>query len=229
MKFTAFMIPFLLVLQLAGAGNAQVQLPLDASNCAIFNALNSDRSLYCKQTADLGATRGLIVQMNDTATAPTVQQTIAQLSSPNAELTIIKRPIARKSGSLKIDYRAAKSDNGYFIHFAFDSDTLEKDYRDHLDRLALVLNSPEMKQNCIKITGHTDTIGTKEYNLALSRRRALTVFNYLDTVGKIDQNRFTLEAAGESRPLSEKPRISPYNRRVEFSSKSETSGCTSGS
>ncbi|MFK5997020.1 MAG: OmpA family protein [Rhodobacterales bacterium] len=225
MKFTRFMIPFVLIVQFTGAAFSQVQLPLGASNCAIFNALNPDSSLYCAQPADLGAARGLIVNMDDAITAPVAQQTIAQISPTNAGLTIIKRPAVSKPADLKIDYRAAKSDTGYFIHFAFDSAILEKDYRDHLDRLAIVLNAPEMKQNCIKITGHTDTVGTAEYNQALSRRRAQTVFTYLTTFGKVAKSRFTLEAAGEFRPLPDKPGNSPYNRRVEFSSKSVSSGC----
>jgi len=229
MKFATFMIPFVLIVQFAGAGFAQVQLPLDASNCAIFNALNPDSSLYCAQPADLGAARGLIVHMNDAVIAPTVQQSIAQISPPDTGMAIIKKPAAPKTGLRIIDYRAAKDDASYFIHFAFNSERLEKDYRAHLDRLAIVLGTAEMKQNCIKITGHTDTIGTEAYNLALSRRRALSVFNYLTTFGKIDKNRFTLEAAGETRPLPDKPGNSPYNRRVEFSSKSVSGGCASNS
>ena len=135
----------------------------------------------------------------------------------------------KQTSALKIDYKAAKSESGYYIHFAFDSEVLEKDYRDHLDRLIIVLNSDAMKGNCVKITGHTDTLGSAQYNLNLSRRRAHSVYTYLITSKKIDKNRFTIEALGQTQPLPDKKGESPYNRRVEFSSKITTLDCRANS
>jgi outer membrane protein OmpA-like peptidoglycan-associated protein len=221
-----FIATFLLAFQVPGQSLAQVNLPLEASNCAIFNALNPDSSLYCDQATNLGTPRGLIVQMDELANAPVAPKTLAQLPITSDDITIAKHPRV-KTKPPAIDYKAAKSESGYYIHFAFDSEKLEKQYRDHLDRLAIVLNSPAMKDNCIKITGHTDTVGSAQYNLALSRRRAQTVYNYLTSSGKINKQRFTIEAAGEARPLPEKAGISPYNRRVEFSSKPSSTTCRS--
>ncbi len=215
---------FILAFHAAGQGQAQVKLPLDAGNCAIFNALNPDNTLYCTQNTFLGAPRGLIVTLGGLVTTPDTQQVTAQLPISNENMTIIKRPNA-----LKIDHKAARSETGYYIHFAFDSDTLEKAYRDHLDRLVLVLNTVSMKASCVKITGHTDTIGDVQYNLDLSRRRSQSVYGYLSRLDEIDINRFTIEALGESQPLPDKTGISPYNRRVEFSSKPTAGNCKSQS
>lgn len=208
---------FLSVIQMSTPGHAQVKLPLDASNCAIFNALSSDNTIYCTHDTDLGTSRGLIVTLGGIVSTPDNQQ-----ASPdsNNRTAIIDRP-----SQTKIDYKAAKSETGYYIHFAFDSNKLEKAYRDHLDRLAIVLNSDPMKANCVKISGHTDTIGNSEYNLKLSKRRAQSVYGYLNSLEKIDIDRFTIEALGESKPLPDKAGSSPYNRRVEFSSKPDTSSC----
>jgi outer membrane protein OmpA-like peptidoglycan-associated protein len=211
---------FILAINAAWQSQAQVKLPLDAGNCAIFNALNPDNTLYCTQDTNLGAPRGLIVTLGGLVSTPDTEQVTAQLPVSSENMTIIKRPNA-----LKIDHKAARSETGYYIHFAFDSDTLEKAYRDHLDRLALVLNTASMKASCIKITGHTDTVGDMQYNIDLSRRRAQSVYRYLSRLDEIDIGRFTIEALGESRPLPDKAGISPYNRRVEFSSKPTASNC----
>lgn len=220
MKLFHFIAVFLLAVLPAVQGMAQVRLPLDASNCAIFNALNPGHSLYCAQATDLGQTRGLIVRMNDLESTPEVQLSVAELPTSGNITAPAKRP-----ATSKIDYKAAKSETGYYIHFAFDSETLENEYRDHLDRLAIVLNSPSMKENCVKITGHTDTVGKAQYNIGLSRRRAKSVYNYLSNLDQVDKTRFTVAAAGESQPLPDKAGASPFNRRVEFSSKSVSTGC----
>ncbi len=220
MKSLCFMATFISAFFIHGQAVAQVKLPVKANNCAIFNALNPNNSLYCTQNQNLGTPRGLIVTLNglvETQPAPTI---VAQLPSKTGSAIIVKRP-----STSNIDYKAAKSESGYYIHFSFDSEILEKAYRDHLDRLTIVLNSEAMKQNCVKITGHTDTVGNAQYNLSLSRKRASSVYTYLTTGNKIDKGRFTTEALGETQPLPDKVGTSPYNRRVEFSSKPSTEGC----
>jgi outer membrane protein OmpA-like peptidoglycan-associated protein len=220
MKPVYIFVIFILTFHATGQSQAQVKLPVDAGNCAIFNALNPDNTLYCTQNTNLGAPRGLIVTLGGLVSTPDTQQVMAQLPTSNENMTIVKRPNA-----LNIDHKAARSETGYYIHFAFDSDALEKAYRDHLDRLAIVLNTDSMKANCVKITGHTDTVGNTQYNLDLSRRRAQSVYRYLSHLDEIDITRFTIEALGESQPLPDKAGISPYNRRVEFSSKPTASNC----
>lgn len=224
MKSFYFIVALLSAFLSFGQAVAQVELPIDANNCAIFNALNPDNSLYCTQSQNLGTPRGLIVTLNglvNTQQAPTV---VAKIPSKEGGVAIVRRP-----KSLEIDHKAAKSESGYYIHFAFDSETLETAYRAHLDRLTLVLNSDAMKANCIKITGHTDTIGDPQYNLDLSRRRAKSVYTYLTANKKIDKTRFTTEAVGESQPLPDKAGKSPFNRRVEFSSKTTAASCVAKS
>ena len=208
------------MLYTSGQAFAQVNLPIDANNCAIYNALNHDTLSKCTQTSDLGETRGLIVHMTDNGTVPNAQQTVIKLPATGTTVAI-KEPFKPS----QIDYKAAKSETGYYIHFAFNSETLGKEYRAHLERLAIVLNSPSMKTNCVKITGHTDTVGNANYNIGLSDRRAKSVYKYLITLDNIDKSRFTMAAAGESYPLPDKKGTSPYNRRVEFSSKPDDTGC----
>ncbi len=111
MKPVNITVIFLLVLQMPVQSHAQVKLPLDASNCAIFNALNADNTLYCAQGTNLGTPRGLIVTLGGIISTPDDQQvTTVQLPVSNKDLPIVKRP-----NQLKIDYKAAKSKTGYYI------------------------------------------------------------------------------------------------------------------
>jgi outer membrane protein OmpA-like peptidoglycan-associated protein len=217
MKPFYFFLTIFITLLGAPHSMAQVKLPLDASNCAIFNALNLDESYYCAQTFDLGQSRGLIVDLDETLTD---HKRPVQPKVLTGDAVIIKRP-----KRARIDHKAAKSESGYYIHFAFDSERLEEEYREHLNKLAIVLNSPAMKENCVKITGHTDTVGNAKYNLKLSQRRAKSVLVYLTAQKKINQKRFTISAVGEAQPLPDKKGTSPFNRRVEFSSKPVSTGC----
>ncbi len=68
----------------------------------------------------------------------------------------------------------------------------------------------------IGIAGHTDDVGTENYNLDLSARRARAVFDYLRQKG-IPENRLDWKAFGETRPVAENSTESgrQQNRRVE--------------
>ncbi|PCH97189.1 MAG: hypothetical protein COB85_02910 [Bacteroidetes bacterium] len=69
----------------------------------------------------------------------------------------------------------------------------------------------------IEISGHTDNIGTKQFNLVLSEKRAKSVVDYLVTEG-ISESRLTYKGFGSLKPLSRNN--TEYerqkNRRVEF-------------
>ena len=67
----------------------------------------------------------------------------------------------------------------------------------------------------IKIIGHTDLLGSREYNQALSLKRAKSVRNYLIQKG-IDKEKMEVEGKGESKPLElgKDAESSEINRRV---------------
>jgi len=75
-------------------------------------------------------------------------------------------------------------------------------------------NNPGWK---VRFDGHACDLGTEQYNLKLSERRAIAVKNYLVDKG-IDAGRISIKAFGESAPLV--PNVSEANRaknrRVEF-------------
>ncbi|MEZ4938862.1 MAG: OmpA family protein, partial [Crocinitomicaceae bacterium] len=82
----------------------------------------------------------------------------------------------------------------------------------------------EANQNVnIRLGGHADHIGTNEYNMGLSKRRAESAFTYLVKAG-ISENRLSSVWFGEEKPVaanqnpdgSDNPEGRQLNRRVEI-------------
>jgi OmpA-OmpF porin, OOP family len=69
----------------------------------------------------------------------------------------------------------------------------------------------------LKITGHTDNVGTVEHNMKLSKDRAQAVEDYLEAQG-LDASRFIVIGFGPTRPIAsnDTPEGKAKNRRVEF-------------
>jgi len=84
-----------------------------------------------------------------------------------------------------------------------------------LNRLAdFIKENPEIK---IEISGHTDNVGSDEYNQTLSERRANEVKNYLTSKG-CNSKQLTAVGYGESKPVASNNTDDgkAKNRRVEF-------------
>jgi len=101
------------------------------------------------------------------------------------------------------------------IFFDFDKSTIRKESAKELERLFTVLKeNPTLK---VEISGHTDNVGSADYNQKLSQDRSQSVVNYLIEKG-IDKKQLTFAGYGFSRPLisndTEKGR--QLNRRTEF-------------
>ncbi len=100
------------------------------------------------------------------------------------------------------------------IQFQFDKYALLPVSFPELDRVAEILRrQPEWRA---ELSGHTDYIGTDDYNLQLSRNRAKSVRNYLISKG-IASARLTAQGFGKQKPLThDKDEASlKLNRRVE--------------
>lgn len=69
-----------------------------------------------------------------------------------------------------------------------------------LDRLAENLVSCQAHIDGIALTGHTDRLGSEQYNYNLGLQRAQTVKNYLQ--GKDVQAPISVASAGESQPVT---------------------------
>lgn len=100
------------------------------------------------------------------------------------------------------------------INFDFGKSTINAESHPYLDKLAATLIRTNSR---IEVKGHTDNVGSEEFNLNLSKDRALAVVKYLENMG-VDKSKLSYSYYGMSRPLvpndSEENRT--INRRVEF-------------
>src|SRR5688572_9124248 len=102
------------------------------------------------------------------------------------------------------------------IYFDFDKATFKTESYTELNKLESMLSQ---NQNIImEIAGHTDAVGTKEYNQYLSLRRAQAVKEYLTKKG-INTRRVKAKGYGKTKPLAsndDEQGGRALNRRVEF-------------
>lgn len=77
--------------------------------------------------------------------------------------------------SVETEHFILKSD----ILFDFNESTLKKEGLQSLEELYAQFNSTDQKDNPIIILGYADAIGSKQYNQALSEKRAKSVFDFL--------------------------------------------------
>lgn len=99
--------------------------------------------------------------------------------------------------------------------FSFDSAEIKPGAYPSLDKTADILMRYE--NTMIQIEGHTDNVGTEEYNMELSRRRADAVGEYLVSQG-VNPARIRTVGFGESEPIAgnDSPWGRAQNRRVEM-------------
>ena len=101
------------------------------------------------------------------------------------------------------------------ILFDFDKATLRRDVEFNLVKIATILN--QFGEMNILIEGHTDAVGTDEYNLGLSQRRAEAVRVFLVSQG-VTETRLSAAGYGESRPVADNETSEgrQKNRRVDL-------------
>lgn len=110
------------------------------------------------------------------------------------------------------------------VYYEFNSTELTEPSKKVLDFLIPIMeDNPEME---IELGSHTDNIGTDEYNLDLSNRRAKSCTDYLESKG-VAAARMTSKGYGESMPIApneivvkrkkkDNPEGRAKNRRTEF-------------
>ncbi|MNL60822.1 Outer membrane porin F precursor [compost metagenome] len=68
------------------------------------------------------------------------------------------------------------------------------------------------------VEGHTDTIGTKKANMAISQKRAKAVQNYLVSSGKVEASNIEARGMGYERPITDNKTAQgrAQNRRIDL-------------
>jgi len=101
------------------------------------------------------------------------------------------------------------------ILFDVDKASLKPLIEAELVDLAVILNKYD--DTNILLEGHTDSTGSEEHNLDLSRERAQSVSNFL-AIQQVSPTRFTIMGYGEVQPIAENATAEgrSLNRRVEI-------------
>lgn len=99
--------------------------------------------------------------------------------------------------------------------FEFDSAQIKPGFHSTMDKISNVVN--RYGKTHLTVVGHTDNVGTEQYNQGLSQRRAQAVAQYFAGQGVIGE-RLAAEGKGETAPRA--PNATPegrrLNRRVEI-------------
>ena len=101
------------------------------------------------------------------------------------------------------------------VNFNFDRFDLQPKAKQSLrDVFEYLQKNPNLK---VSISGHTDDLGSDEYNDVLSKERATTVAKYLMGLG-LEKSRITSNGYGDKIPLdsAQTDQARRKNRRVEF-------------
>lgn len=101
------------------------------------------------------------------------------------------------------------------VLFDFDKADIKPEAHQLLDEVVTILKKNREMKGVIE--GHTDSMGSEEYNQGLSERRAQAVEKYIEEHG-IDADRYTIKGYGESNPIASNDTEEgrQENRRVEL-------------
>jgi outer membrane protein OmpA-like peptidoglycan-associated protein len=166
-----------------------------------------------------GAAGGLIGY----ATGNTVGGVLIGAAVGGAAGALIGNYMDKQAAEIERDIEGAQVERvGEGIKITFSSgilfDVNRADLKDlsraELTKLATILNKYD--DTNILLAGHTDSTGSDEYNLELSRRRAQSVSAYL-SVQEVNPERFTVHGYGKSDPIASNDTAEgrAQNRRVE--------------
>lgn len=110
--------------------------------------------------------------------------------------------------------RAATGRADLRVTFVTGSTELTEAGRREAEKFLTALASPSLAAKKFRIEGHTDSVGSREFNVELSKRRAQAVVDYLAAKGA-DRSRFSVLGYGFDKPLAGLDASAGANRRVE--------------
>ncbi len=152
------------------------------------------------------------VQPEATAPAPTTDTSGAQTSGIGADASA-----AAAAGTMSDAQRQALAalQAKNVVYFDYDSSEIRPEYDAVVSAHAAYLSKyPNAR---VRLEGHTDERGSREYNIGLGERRAQTVRRALMLQG-VAEGRIATVSYGEERPAVEGADEAAYaqNRRVEL-------------
>lgn len=186
------------VCELAPENCAEVEVPADQ---APQPATRGEGRTSSTRGFTLARPKG---QASASGSGASTQTTVTKLKPVPAGQQANARPGASVTGQ-RVDLRLA---------FDTGSAMLTPVARAEAKVFADSLMRPELKGLKFMIEGHTDSVGGRDYNLDLSRRRAQAVADFLVTQG-VSRDRLDVRGVGYDKPLPGMSAGAAENRRVE--------------
>jgi len=154
-----------------------------------------------------------------------------QLQATDQKLDARDQEIARNRELIaelkRKNLEARETDRGVVVNlpdvlFEFNRSTLTSDARTKVRDIADVLDEQRVRNRQVSVEGHTDSIGSDQYNQRLSEKRAETVASALEAEG-VNADRIRTRGFGKKYPIapnknsdgSDNPAGRAKNRRVE--------------
>jgi outer membrane protein OmpA-like peptidoglycan-associated protein len=182
----------------------------------------------CARNAQRGAVIGgaggaVVGGVIGAASGSTAKGAIIGAAVGGAAGAIIGDQMDRRAAELRQDIPGAKVERvgeGILVTFdtgllfGYDSAVVRPAAQTNLRNLAT--NLDKYPDTDLLIVGHTDSTGTESYNLALSKRRAMAVSDYLAAQG-VARTRLKMDGRGELEPVASNATEDgrQQNRRVE--------------
>jgi peptidoglycan-associated lipoprotein len=152
------------------------------------------------------------------ASVPSAEVAPASASSVAPDVTPVVLQQQDSSVALSEEERAARAAlerEGMVVYFEYDSSRVLPEFLPLLASHARFAN--RFRDTSIRLEGHADERGSREYNIGLGERRAQTVRNALQLDG-VAESQITTVSYGEERPAATGSDEGSWsrNRRVEI-------------
>lgn len=157
-----------------------------------------------------GATRGIRVPGEPAPARP-------DAAGPQERMAVPVRPAPPRPAPTTTTAPQGVPAVSLTVLFATGSAALTPQAERELDALGRALSSPQLAPYRFRIEGHTDTVGAREMNQALSEQRAAAVRQFLVQRYGVQPERLDAVGVGEDQPLIRTPDETPErrNRRVQ--------------
>jgi outer membrane protein OmpA-like peptidoglycan-associated protein len=172
----------------------------------------------------LAAALALVLLGSTGASAQELPGQVVDLTYPVQDLTYPVQDLAGQVQSLKLKETATETriELPADIVFDFDKYDIRPSAADALKQVGDILR--ERARGAVRIEGHTDSKGTRAYNITLSERRAESVRRWFVEREGLGKLKFATQGFAETRPVapntkpdgSDDPEGRQKNRRVEI-------------
>lgn len=163
------------------------------------------RKTDAPQSVSASSTSGDRSRARIAADSPRTAVAVATAAKPGRNRTIAPKARIAPASVGRADLR---------MSFVTGSAELTPAGKSEALKFITALKSPALATRKFRIEGHTDSVGSREANLDLSRRRAQSVVDFLASQGA-DPEKFDVQGYGPDRPLDGLSAANGANRRVE--------------